>query len=91
MADQTGPEPTVAELVAAARKDRAAEIAADAVAHLERHARLRFGHNPAGDVVLDLLRSAILNACGCTCTPGRRDGGPATHAEDILCPIHGTT
>ncbi len=53
-------------------------------------------HNADSRNVLALaVRSAVLRAFGCTCTPGRvhrllagDDEGPV-HFEDITCPVHG--
>lgn len=42
----------------------------------------------AEQVMAEIRRLLDLRARGCTCTPGRLGGGPMTHAEDVLCPVH---
>jgi hypothetical protein len=39
-------------------------------------------------VYQELVRVLKLREQGCTCTPGRLRGGPATHVEDVRCPLH---
>jgi hypothetical protein len=42
----------------------------------------------ADAVYAEIRRVLELRERGCTCTPGRLRGGPAVHAEDVLCRVH---
>lgn len=47
------------------------------------------GDGPNAGFIMDLLRGVVLDACGCSCSPARRLGGPESLAGDVICPVHG--